>query len=136
MKRCIAAVMCALALVGCASKNKQSYKVSGRVITLRTEPAGARVTQIAAPMGDPVKLGTTPLVNQPVMVMTSMKGTFSSPQAGQLMSQMNVAHVRIEKDGYQPYEGNLATDPKRVTEHVIKLEPAPPATQPTAAAAQ
>ena len=135
MKRSIAAVLCVLALVGCSSKHKQSYKVSGRVITLRTEPAGARVTQVVAPMGDHVQLGMTPLVNQPVMVMTSMKGTFSTPAAGTLMSRMNVAHVQIEKDGYQPYEGNLATDPKRVTEHVISLEPARPTTQPTAAAA-
>ena len=44
-----------------------------------------------------------------------------------------VARVRIEKDGYQPYEGPLATDPKRVVRHLIKLEPA---TQPTVSAAR
>ena len=136
MMRCTVALLCAVGLVGCASKQKQSYKLAGRAITVRTEPAGATVTQFAAPTGDRVQLGMTPLVNQPVMVLTGVKGTFhGAGHIGSLVSQMNVARVRIEKEGFKPYEGNLSTDPKRVTEHVITLEPAPPTTRPTASAA-
>jgi hypothetical protein len=83
-----------------------------------------------------VNLGMTPLVKQPVMVMTGLKGTFhGAGNIGQLVSQLNVARIRIEKDGYQPYEGNVPTDAKRVTEHLITLEPAGPTTRPTASAA-
>jgi len=31
--------------------------------------------------------------------------------------------VRIEKPGYQPYEGNLSTENGKVKAHSIKLEP-------------
>ena len=42
------------------------------------------------------------------------------------------ARVLIEKPGYEPYEGNLATDAKEVKTHTIPLiaEKAPPTTVP------
>ena len=140
-RRVLMAMLCVAAVslsTGCgsSSKSKQSYQLNGRLITLQTQPPGARVIQFAPPTGDRVDLGMTPLVNQPVMVMTGMKGYFTGAgNIGALMSQMNVARVRVEKDGYQPYEGSLATDPKRVVEHAITLEPAGPATRPASASA-
>jgi hypothetical protein len=122
MKRVIIALL--LIAAGCASHDRQSYKLNSRLITLNAEPQGARVYHIAAPMGTRVDLGMTPLVNQSVMVMTAAKLSSTDPnRMASLAAQMNTARLRVEKDGYQPYDVNVTTDPSKVTERTIKLEP-------------
>ena len=122
------------AAAGCQSSNAgPKFRLEGRTISVKTEPAGARVWQIAQPSGSRIDLGMTPLINAPVMVLTSYKGSFTDLGAAQaMMSSMNTARLRIEKPGYQPYELLIATDPKRTVERTATLEPA--TTQPVAGA--
>lgn len=126
---------CGLATIGCASEPRQSYNTESRLLTLHTQPEGARVTSFA-PFGGggAIQLGTTPLVNQPVMVLTRFKASFADSASGyEMMSRVNTVRLRIEKDGYQPWEGSIATSPTATVERTVTLEPT---TQPTAAASR
>ena len=59
-----------------------------------------------------------------VAVTTGAKFKSVSPgEMQRIISQVEMVHVRIEKAGYQTYEGNLATDRAKVKAHSIKLEP-------------
>jgi len=123
MKRLIIVLFLGV-MAGCASQSRQSYKLQGRLITVHTEPEGARVYHIAPPTGTRVDLGMTPLVNQNVMVLTGVKETFTDPsRVAQLGAQMNTARLHIEKEGFQPYDLSMTTNPKTVTERTVKLEP-------------
>jgi protein-tyrosine phosphatase len=88
---------------GCQSSDKAQFRLQQRRITLKTTPEGARVWHLAPPTGDPVNLGMTPLIDQPVMVLTKLKVTVQDPSSiGAVMSEINTARLRIEKDGYKP----------------------------------
>jgi hypothetical protein len=91
------------------------------------------VWHLAPPTGDPVNLGMTPLIDQPVMVLTKLKVTVTDPsQIGAVMSEINTARLRIEKAGYKTHEIMVGTTPGQTVERNITLEPA--ATQPAAPA--
>jgi hypothetical protein len=124
------AVLCA----GCASANKRLYyHLEARTLTLHTQPEGARVFQLVPPENQPIDLGMTPLIDQPVMVMTSAEGGLGPPEnAARLTSQLGMVRVRIEKAGFATYEANIATREKESVMRTITLEPQPtPATTAT-----
>jgi hypothetical protein len=132
---CGASVVVA-ASAGCQSNAGPKFRIEGRTITVKTEPSGARVTQIAQPSGARVDLGTTPLIRVPVTVLTKYKGSFGDLGSAQaMMSSINVARLRIEKPGYEPYELLIFTDPKQTVERSVTLEPATQPATATAAAA-
>jgi len=117
---------------GCQSSDHAKFRMQQRLITLKTVPEGARVWHLAPPTGDPVNLGMTPLIDQPVMVLTKLKVTVQDPSnVGAVMSEINTARLRIEKEGYKPYEIMVGTQPGKTAERSITLEPA--ATQPAPA---
>ena len=125
-------VAMAAAAVGCQSSDNAKFRLQQRRITLKTTPEGARVWHLAPPTGDPVNLGMTPLIDAPVMVLTKLQVTVQDPSAiGAVMSEINSARLRIEKDGYKPYEIMVGTTPNQTVERSITLEPA--ATQPAPA---
>jgi hypothetical protein len=124
-------VAMAAAAVGCQSDNAK-FRLHQRRITLKSTPEGARVWHLAPPTGDPVNLGMTPLIDAPVMVLTKLKVTVQDPSAiGAVMSEINSARLRIEKEGYKPYEIMVGTTPNQTVERSITLERA--ATQPAPA---
>lgn len=135
MKQFVIVTLCIAmaAAAGCASSSdKAKFRLQQRRITLKTQPEGARVWHLAPPTGDPVNLGMTPLIDQPVMVLTKLKMTVEDPShIGEMMSEINTARLRIEKDGFKPYEIMIATQPGKTAERSITLEPA--ATQPAPA---
>ena len=103
---------------------KGKFDLSQRRVSIRTEPAGAKVTQLR-PMGQAsLDLGVTPLVDRPVMVMTkiTMKN-MPFHKAQELMDHANNLVVLITKEGYEPYRATFATSPDETTEQVIKLTP-------------
>src|SRR5918993_1098525 len=102
MKRLgVLVVLCgAMTVPGCQSSPGAKFRIEGRTVTVKSEPAGARVTQIAQPSGARVDLGVTPLVSAPVTVLTQYKGSFRHPGSAQaMMGNMNVARLHIEKPG-------------------------------------
>jgi hypothetical protein len=115
-----------VAIAGCSSdqRTRMNYKFDIRKVTIETDPPGAVVTQIGVMDGARTVLGTTPVRDQSVAVTTGATFKGVSPgQMQQIISQVEMVHVRIEKPGYQPYEGNLATERGKVKAHSIKLEP-------------
>jgi hypothetical protein len=127
-------VLALATLTGCSNNTntRMNYKFDIRKVTIETEPAGAVVTQVGAMDGARTVLGTTPVRDQSVAVTTGAKFKSVSPgQMQQIISQVEMVHVRIEKPGYQPYEGNLSTEKGKVKAHSIKLESVPSATAST-----
>ena len=134
MNRFAIVMLCSAAMLtsaaGCQSSDHAKFRLQQRLITLKTTPEGARVWHLAPPTGDLVNLGMTPLIDQPVMVLTKLKVTVQDPSnIGAVMSEINTARLRIEKEGYKPYEIMVGTTPNKTVEREITLEPA--ATQPS-----
>jgi hypothetical protein len=128
---CVAMVV-ASSSAGCASSDKAQFRLQQRMITLKTKPEGARVWHLAPPTGDPVNLGMTPLIDQPVMVLTKLHVTVQDPSnIGAVLSEINTARLRIEKAGYKPYEIMVGTTPGQTVERSITLEPAATRPAPT-----
>lgn len=125
MRRYFAVVaVVALALVGCQSDQKVQWSQETRLVSLNTEPQGARVWQIVAPSGGRVDLGMTPIVDRQVMVMTKYRGSFTDMASAQnMMSSLNVVRLRIEKPGYQPYDLTMTPYPNLPAQRTVKLEP-------------
>lgn len=111
-------------LYGCSATPKGRFKLSHRSVTIRTEPAAARVMQLR-PMGQAkLDLGETPLLNRRVTVITNIKmKNMPFDDAQKLLDHANNLVVLIEKDGYKPYRATLTTKPGEIVEHSIKLTP-------------
>ena len=124
-KRKILAALAVMGLLcGCSTRPKGRFGLSQRRVTIRTEPAGARVTQLRPLKQGPVDLGVTPLVNRSVLVLTNltMKNMpFNETQ--KLLEHANNVVVLIEKDGYEAYRGTFMTKANEIMEHSIKLTP-------------
>ncbi len=122
----ICGLMVCLSLAACQQHPKAKFTMQQRYITIETEPEGAIVTQINLEGAPPTKLGVTPLPDTPVMVITSVDRMRNMPyqQASELIRRVGTVVVRIEKAGYQPYEGVLKTEKGQTVAHKIKLTPA------------
>lgn len=115
-------ILLAFSGIGCNNSPQGKFKIAPRRVTILTEPAGAKVTQIN-PLNQPATyLGTTPLEARSVTVVTQL--TFKHMpyhETQRLLEQVNNVVVRIEKDGFEPYYGTLKTDPKETVVHTIQL---------------
>ena len=105
------------ALTGCQPR----FSFENRKISIITTPPGAEVYQINSAYRHDTFLGTTPIKNQPVSVLSRVKGRLTSTDKDWFTSQINMINVRIEKEGYKTYRGNLATDPEETIKHTIPL---------------
>lgn len=111
-----------LICIGCDSGLK--YKMSDRRISIDTIPSKANVYQ--ADIFDNNKkiwIGTTPLENQTVYVLTGVKGKTSRVNAYSSAAALNMIFVTIEKEGYKPYWKRLAVEESKTLEYKIELEP-------------
>jgi len=117
---------CFVLLAGCSEKPKANFNLRPRRVTIITEPAGATVTQLR-PLGQAsVKLGLTPLRDQVVTVFTDIRMQHMPFREGQqLLQHAGNLVVRIEKEGYQVYEGIHWTQPDEINEFKIELQPKP-----------
>ncbi len=117
---------CLVFAAGCSDKPRANFKLAPRRVTILTEPAGATVTQLR-PLGQPsVKLGITPLRDQRVTVFTNIRMQHMSFSSGQeLLQHADSLVVRIEKEGYQTYQGVHPTQPDQINKYAIELQPNP-----------
>ena len=90
---------------------------------VHTDPAGAKVYQFPPLSDQRVYLGTTPLDDQNVMVLTKYTVTGPPEAATTLTNQLGRVKVVIEHAGYNPYEGHLSTGRTAPVVHEIALEP-------------
>ncbi|MBW8016120.1 MAG: hypothetical protein FVQ82_08035 [Planctomycetes bacterium] len=117
----LAAVL--LFVCGCQSNPRGSCKMESRRITIITEPEGAKVIQKQVLGQASSHLGTTPITDQPVVVITSVKmKNMPYHRAQELMRATGNVMVRIEKDGYKPYNGILSTKVGQTATHKITLQ--------------
>jgi len=97
---------------GCSSLNKPkgTFDLAPRRISIRTEPQGANVTQLH-PLGQsPTELGSTPINDLTVAVMTNIKfNKLPLSDTQDLIRHANNVIVRITKDGYEPYMATIHT---------------------------
>jgi hypothetical protein len=122
----IAAIVALTALAtGCKSTPKANCTMVTRKVTITTEPPGATVYQIRIPDRATTKLGTSPVTDTPVMVITSFKMENMPPDKAEdiMRAAGGNLFVRIQKEGYQTYEGILSTKAGQTAAHNIKLQP-------------
>jgi hypothetical protein len=106
-------------LSGCAPR----YAFEIRTVSIETNPPGVRVYQVNSAFDNETFLGTTPIRNQPVSILVRVKGKVNPTEMDWMASQINMLQIRMDKSGYETYEGNLCTDPIITTAHRISLEP-------------
>ena len=111
-------------LCGCPTKPKADFTLTQRRVTIRTEPAAARVTQLHPLKQSSLDLGVTPLVNRPVFVCTNIEmKNMPFEDAQKLLEHAYNLVVLIEKDGYEPYRATIVTKPNEIVELSINLTP-------------
>ena len=108
---------------GC-NQPKGSFDLAPRKITIITEPEGAEVLQ-KRPLGQSsTKLGTTPINELTVNVMTNIKyKNMPFNETQELLNHRNNVVVTIKKEGYKQYYGILSTKAGETSVHNIKLQP-------------
>ncbi len=110
-----------IGLSGC-SLLRPKYSFAVRKVSIITSPPGAKVYQLNSAYRNETFLGTTPITDQPVSVLIDVRGKINPTVRDWMASQITMLNVRIEKKGYQEYQGNLATDPEKTIVHTIPLE--------------
>jgi len=111
-----------LACLGCNSGPE--YEWAKRQISIDTVPGGAEVYQDNIFDADKkIWLGTTPLVDSTVAVLTGMTWRGSARDLPGVIASTNSVAVTITKDGYQPYRSRLGVKEDETVKHVIELEP-------------
>ena len=121
MKKIVSLILLLLLIVltGCQSS---PYTFEARKIPIHTKPLGAKVYQLNSAFRNETFLGTTPINDQPVSVLVGVKGKVTPNKMDWFVSQKSMLNVRIEKPGYQTFEGNLATDLEKTISHDIPLQ--------------
>lgn len=128
MRLSLSSLFIAAILLGCVSgcsnlsKPKGSFDLAPRRITIHTEPEGALVTQLR-PLGQSsTKLGSTPIDDLTVTVMTNMKySNMPFNETQELLKHANNAVVKITKDGYEPYIATISTKDNETSVLDVKL---------------
>lgn len=112
-------------LTGCNSNPKFNFNIERRYVTIHTEPEGADVYLVKQPCYSTSLLGTSPVEDQPVIVISEIKKVKNMPyqQTESLLKSVDNVVVRIQKDGYETYNGILKTSPDETLTHTIKLVP-------------
>ncbi len=109
---------------GCSSfkKPKGNFGLAPRRITIVTEPEGADVIQLQ-PLGQSsIKLGSTPINDLTVSVITNIKlKNMPFKETQELQKHANNAVVKITKEGYQPYLATIPTTANETSTIKIKL---------------
>ena len=91
-------------------------------MSIITTPPGAKVYQLNSTLRNETFLGTTPVIDQPVRILTEVKGKLNPSLKDWMVSQITMLNIKVTKTGYQPYEGNLATHPSKTSVHEITLD--------------
>jgi len=98
-----------------------NYTIEKRLISIETEPSGANVWQWGPVSQKSIWLGTTPLLEQSVAVLTSVDG-LGLEDMETVIPKLDRVQVKIQKDGFKEYNGNLRTSAEEILVHEITLE--------------
>ena len=111
-------------IAGCSSRPQGKLDVGRRYITIHTQPEGADVKQAALQGIPSVDIGVTPIIEQPVWVITKIRKMKNLPVSETLKVYRTVGGVSviISKNGYKTYRGILKTDAKKTLVHNITLQ--------------
>jgi hypothetical protein len=115
----------ALFTLGCSSSSRTAecdFQV--RKISLETTPSAATVHQINPVDGSRTFLGVTPISDQSVLVIGTIKSYKGDPSFFQYLSNhVEMASVLIEKPGYRPCQTKLSTEREgKTARHKIELQ--------------
>lgn len=118
-------LICAGLIIGCDSSTKLEFGLENRRVTIITEPEGASVTQLRPMSLGMTLLGTTPLNEQSVVIVSKIKKVHNLPyhDTVRLLEHVGNVVVTIEKKGYKSYSGILETKPDQTVVHKIILMP-------------
>jgi len=120
----VTSIMVTMLSVGC---NTSIIKgdLEQRCVTITTEPPGAIVTQINPLDESQTTLGTTPLkeINVIILSNTDFGRNVPASEGHRLLSHVNNVVVRIDKQGYESCRQVLRTDRVKTIEHNIVLQP-------------
>lgn len=109
-----------ISITGCGSGTQYSTEV--RKITIKTNPYHARVYQINPVDDHEIFLGISPVEDQPVSIIKNFWNTMDQETEDFMTTQVGMVNVRVEKEGFKPYRGNLATEKDETLLHRIELE--------------
>jgi len=88
-----------------SSESHIDFKLTTRLLTMHTKPEDAEVIQLR-PFGQPsISLGTAPIDNREITVVTNVSCENVPPGIMQeLQKHENNVIIKVIKDGYKPYE--------------------------------
>jgi len=115
-------IICLLLVVITGCQTGLTYATQSRKITVKTDPYNARVYQINPVDKHETFLGMSPVRDQPVSVITGFGGKYDKAVEDFMTTQIGMVNIRVEKDGYYDYVGNLATDKNEILQHRVELE--------------
>lgn len=115
-------LLCTFVIIVAGCQSNLKYETEMRKVTIKTDPYNAKVYQINPIDKHIVFLGYSPVKDQPVNVINNFTGAEGKDKYDFLTTQLEMVNVKIEKDGYKTYIGNLATDKKDTLSHRVELE--------------
>ena len=107
--------------IGCGSGLR--YIMKSRAISIITEPTGAQVHLVNPFSSEEIWIGSTPLSNIKVPVITGATGDTTKRQLYAVFANMDSVAVIIKKEGYKTFSTRLGVKEDEVLEHKIELEP-------------
>ncbi len=119
----ITSIMVTMLSVGCNTPLIRG-DLEQRRVTITTEPPGATVSQIYPLDESETILGTTPLneINVMIISYTDFGKNVPASKANRFLSHVNNLVVRIEKQGYESCQQILRTERGKTIEHNIVLQ--------------
>lgn len=115
-------IICSLLIVITGCQTPMTYKTESRTITIKTEPYNAKVFQINPVDKHQTFLGMSPVRDQPLSVITGFGGDMDKATEDFMTTQIGMVNIRVVKEGYLDYIGNLPTDKKEILSHRVELE--------------
>ncbi|MCP4256947.1 MAG: hypothetical protein GY774_05380 [Planctomycetes bacterium] len=119
----VTSMMVTMLSVGCCTSNVK-FTLEKRRVTITTEPPGATVTQTNTLDESQTMLGTTPLNEIDVVILSNVLSTknVSISEIHRLISHIDNVVIRIDKQGYESCQQVLRTDRDKTIEHNIALQ--------------
>ena len=106
---------------GCASGPRATMEP--RTLSVESSPSGAKVYRVGPVTEERYLVGTTPIQEQRVDVLTSYRGSFISERGLERMAaRIGRLHLVVEKPGYAVHETVLSVDSDEPYAYHAELE--------------
>ena len=119
--RTIATAVSVLLLLGCAGRTRA--RLEPRRITVLSTPSGAEVYRVGPVTDRRFLVGTTPVQDQRVDVLTHYHGMFLTEADVEAMAaRVGKVHLVIEKPGYRAHQAVIAMEEDEPKTYSVRLE--------------